>query len=119
MKDEGVAQINLVYFGNAEPAYHGIDAIQILEAPIFAEGRLAEPRLPGWVAVSATHERAGACAPRSVGGAAAGPRVGVLDLPLPRRSPLVVRPVAVEAGDSAQWATPEQPDVIHFVSLPG
>jgi hypothetical protein len=55
MDERGVEHVNLSYFGTADPAYYGIACTHLPGAPFFAEHLVAEPRLPGWVAVSATH----------------------------------------------------------------
>jgi hypothetical protein len=55
MDTNRVPEINLAYFGNADPAYYGIRARMLNGSPSF--GRLASivaPRLPGYVAVSKT-----------------------------------------------------------------
>ncbi len=49
-----VAHINLCYFGTADPAYYGITCTHLPGAPFFAEAQAGPPRLPGYVAVSAT-----------------------------------------------------------------
>jgi tetratricopeptide (TPR) repeat protein len=54
MDDQGVAHINLAYFGSADPAYYGIDCTYLPGAPLFAEHDIRKPELPGYVAVSAT-----------------------------------------------------------------
>jgi hypothetical protein len=54
MDREGVTHINLAYFGTADPAYYGIDCTHLPGAPTFAESSIARPRLPGYVAISAT-----------------------------------------------------------------
>jgi hypothetical protein len=50
MDAQGVQQINLAYFGSADPRYYGINAISL---PGMGE-KTQMPQLPGWVAVSAT-----------------------------------------------------------------
>lgn len=47
-----VEQINLGYFGTADPAYYGIHATPLLGSPSFLTAQVTEPRLPGYVAVS-------------------------------------------------------------------
>jgi hypothetical protein len=47
-----VEQINLGYFGTADPAYYGIRGTQLLGSPSFLGAQITEPRLPGYVAVS-------------------------------------------------------------------
>jgi hypothetical protein len=54
MDDNDVRHVNLAYFGSADPAYYGIDCTHLPGAPIFAEQAIEKPRLPGYVAVSAT-----------------------------------------------------------------
>lgn len=53
MDDNGVAHINLAYFGISDPAYYGIDWTALPGSGITAE-RGQRPRLPGYVAISAT-----------------------------------------------------------------
>ncbi|HXH23924.1 MAG TPA: hypothetical protein VNI78_01670, partial [Vicinamibacterales bacterium] len=53
MDANGVDHINLAYFGQADPAYYGIDCTHLPGAPSFAIDRVARPRLPGYVALSA------------------------------------------------------------------
>jgi hypothetical protein len=55
MEAEGVGHVNLSYFGTADPAYYGIDCTHLPGSPYFAESRISEPRLPGYVAISATN----------------------------------------------------------------
>ena len=52
--DHGVSHINLAYFGTADPAYYGIECTHLPGAPTFAVDDIARPRLPGYVAISAT-----------------------------------------------------------------
>jgi len=47
-----VEQINLGYFGTADPAYYGIHATPLLGSPAFLKSQVTEPHLPGYVAVS-------------------------------------------------------------------
>jgi tetratricopeptide (TPR) repeat protein len=54
MNRNGVSHINLAYFGQADPAYHGITCTHLPGAPRFAEQLVAKPRLPGYVAISST-----------------------------------------------------------------
>jgi hypothetical protein len=56
MDRSNVAHINLAYFGVADPAYYGIDCTYMggTTIPGVAPAKLAAPRLPGYVAVSAT-----------------------------------------------------------------
>ena len=48
-----VEQINLSYFGSADPAYYGIHGTYLLGTPALVGSPISEPRLPGSVAVSA------------------------------------------------------------------
>ena len=54
MDDAGVSHVNLAYFGTADPAYYGIDCTHLPGAPTFAVPEIMQPRLPGYVAISAT-----------------------------------------------------------------
>ena len=54
MADQGVSHVNLAYFGQADPAYYGIDCTHLPGAPKFATDLIARPRLPGYVAISPT-----------------------------------------------------------------
>jgi hypothetical protein len=54
MTEAGVPHVNLAYFGTADPAYYGIDCTHLPGAPTFALPRINKPRLPGYVAISAT-----------------------------------------------------------------
>jgi hypothetical protein len=54
MREHGVAHVNLAYFGTADPAYYGIDCTHLPGAPTFALPQIMKPRLPGYVAISAT-----------------------------------------------------------------
>lgn len=54
MDDNGVAHVNLAYFGTADPAYYGIKCTHLPGAPAFAAPDVMRPRLPGYVAISAT-----------------------------------------------------------------
>jgi hypothetical protein len=47
-----IQHINLSYFGTADPAYYGINCTSLLGSPAFMDVQIAEPRLPGYVAVS-------------------------------------------------------------------
>ncbi len=49
-----VEHINLAYFGQADPAYYGINCTHLPGAPGFATDAIARPRLPGYVAISPT-----------------------------------------------------------------
>ena len=55
MERENVGHVNLSYFGTADPAYYGIACTHLYGAPFYAVDRVADPRLPGHVAVSATN----------------------------------------------------------------
>jgi len=57
MMQNHVRHINLSYFGHADPAYYGIEDTPLPGAPFFDQERIAAPRLPGYVAVSATNLR--------------------------------------------------------------
>jgi hypothetical protein len=54
MDRNDVSHLNLAYFGQADPAYYGIDATYLPGGPSFAAGSTSRPRLPGYVAISAT-----------------------------------------------------------------
>jgi hypothetical protein len=54
MDDHRVSHINLAYFGQADPAYYGIDCTHLPGAPDFAIDSIQRPRLPGYVAISPT-----------------------------------------------------------------
>lgn len=54
MDDSRVASINLAYFGSADPAYYGIRCTYINGTAGFIPQPVEAPRLPGYVAVSAT-----------------------------------------------------------------
>jgi len=54
MRKGGVSHVNLAYFGTADPAYYGIDCTHLPGAPTFAAPQIMKPRLPGYVAISAT-----------------------------------------------------------------
>ncbi len=54
MVGHGVDNINLAYFGSADPAYYGITDTPLPGAPFFESDRIGSARLPGYVAVSAT-----------------------------------------------------------------
>jgi len=57
MERQGVAHVNLCYFGTADPAYYGIDCTYLPGGPFFARALEQNPRLPGYVAVSVTNLR--------------------------------------------------------------
>jgi hypothetical protein len=54
MDEKGVKHVNLAYFGQADPSYYGIDCTHLPGAPSFATHAIARPKLPGYVAISAT-----------------------------------------------------------------
>lgn len=55
MDEHHVEDINLAYFGHADPHYYGIRATFLPGAPGWSDPELRQPpRLPGYVAVSAT-----------------------------------------------------------------
>jgi 4-amino-4-deoxy-L-arabinose transferase-like glycosyltransferase len=54
MDERGVSHLNLAYFGTADPAYYGINCTHLPGAPTFAMPSIAKPKLPGYVAISAT-----------------------------------------------------------------
>jgi hypothetical protein len=65
MDERRVPEINLAYFGSADPAYYGIRARYLNGAlPYVRNDQVRPPSLPGYVAVSATLE-SGALAPDS------------------------------------------------------
>jgi 4-amino-4-deoxy-L-arabinose transferase-like glycosyltransferase len=57
MTENQVQHINLAYFGNADPRYYGIDYTPLTGGPFFDLDYMTAPRLPGYVAVSATNLR--------------------------------------------------------------
>ena len=54
MTARGIDQVGLAYFGTADPNYYGIRYTPLPDAGLFAGGPWVPPRLPGWIAVSAT-----------------------------------------------------------------
>jgi tetratricopeptide (TPR) repeat protein len=54
MDANSVAHVNLAYFGTADPGYYGINCTYLPGSPTFVQEAIAKPRLPGYVAVSAT-----------------------------------------------------------------
>jgi hypothetical protein len=55
MDDHQISHINLAYFGSADPRYYGIDCTFLPGAPTWVNPEFVnDPRLPGYVAVSAT-----------------------------------------------------------------
>jgi hypothetical protein len=57
MTEHHVRHINLSYLGHADPAYYGIEYTPLPYGPFFDYERVTLPRLPGYVAVSATNLR--------------------------------------------------------------
>jgi hypothetical protein len=57
MTEHHVRHINLSYLGHADPAYYGIEYTPLPYGPFFDQERITRPRLPGYVAVSATNLR--------------------------------------------------------------
>jgi hypothetical protein len=55
MQANQVDEINLAYHGMADPEYYRIRCTYLPGSPLFAHDRVAEPKLPGWVAVSVTN----------------------------------------------------------------
>jgi tetratricopeptide (TPR) repeat protein len=54
MDAHGVARINLAYFGTADPEYGGISAVMLPGTRDYLAERVAQPELPGYVAISET-----------------------------------------------------------------
>lgn len=55
LEEHEIEHVNLAYFGSADPRYYGIDATYLQGSPLFIpDEEIEEPRLPGYVAVSAT-----------------------------------------------------------------
>jgi hypothetical protein len=55
LDEHEVQHVNLAYFGTADPRYYGIEATYLPGSPFFIPAEeIAKPRLPGYVAVSAT-----------------------------------------------------------------
>jgi hypothetical protein len=54
MDEHGVSHVNLAYFGTADPMYYGINCTHLPGAPTFALPLIEKPKLPGYVAISAT-----------------------------------------------------------------
>jgi cytochrome c-type biogenesis protein CcmH/NrfG len=54
MDENGVSHVNLAYFGTADPMYYGINCTHLPGAPTFALPLIEKPKLPGYVAISAT-----------------------------------------------------------------
>ena len=57
MDKNNVSEINLSYFGTADPAYYGIRCAYLAGGPFYAEQLVQPPKLPGYVAVSLTNLR--------------------------------------------------------------
>jgi len=57
MDQNDLKQINLSYFGTADPAYYKINCTYLPGSPLFALQQTKMPNLPGFVAVSATNLR--------------------------------------------------------------
>ena len=55
MDDKGLTEINLAYFGSADPAYYGIHPVYLPGSESYVPiEQIKAPRLPGYVAISAT-----------------------------------------------------------------
>ncbi len=54
MDQQGIQQINLAYFGTADPAYYGMQCTYLPGSPFFAQNQNSLPQLPGYVAISDT-----------------------------------------------------------------
>ena len=55
MDDKGLTEINLAYFGSADPAYYGIQPVYLPGSESYVPiEQIKAPRLPGYVAISAT-----------------------------------------------------------------
>jgi len=55
LDEHEIRHVNLAYFGTADPRYYGIDATYLVGSPFFIpEQAFGKPKLPGYVAVSAT-----------------------------------------------------------------
>lgn len=54
MDRHGVREINLAYFGSADPQYYHIDATYLPGSATYLVDRVGRPRLPGYVAISPT-----------------------------------------------------------------
>jgi hypothetical protein len=50
----GAGHVNLAYFGTADPRYYGLSATHLPGSQYFVPAAAAPPRLPGYVAISAT-----------------------------------------------------------------
>jgi hypothetical protein len=57
MDKNHVPDINLCYFGTADPTYYKINCLYLPGGPFFDEKLVGGPRLPGYVAVSVTNLR--------------------------------------------------------------
>ena len=54
MDRRGVREINLAYFGSADPAYYKINATYLPGSATYLDDQIMRPKLPGYVAISAT-----------------------------------------------------------------
>jgi len=54
MDETGVRSINLAYFGQADPAYYKVDCTYLPGSPWLMRRVTSPPKLPGFVAISAT-----------------------------------------------------------------
>ncbi len=54
MDDQSVGHVNLAYFGQADPAYYQIDFTALPSSAFLDMDVFSPPRLPGYVAISAT-----------------------------------------------------------------
>jgi hypothetical protein len=54
LRARGIDRINLCYFGTADPAAYGLDHVPLPGCSAY-RGQASPPRLPGYVAISATH----------------------------------------------------------------
>jgi hypothetical protein len=57
MTSADVDHVNLSYFGSADPAYYDIHHTALPGAPFHQADQVSRPRLPGYIAVSATNLR--------------------------------------------------------------
>jgi len=57
MDKHGVTEINLSYFGTADPSYYGIRYTPLVGSPFYLQSQVRPPKLPGYVAVSVTNLR--------------------------------------------------------------
>jgi hypothetical protein len=54
MDGQGISQINLAYFGSADPSYYHVKATFLPGSATFLQPQITRPRLPGYVAISGT-----------------------------------------------------------------